>query len=91
MDTTKKVDKEALTRGQSSLLLNQAGIQYNVRARVTKEPVAKWDMDCEAVVVGNQAGKKNSVMDLGQDSSVLCLQISTKDLAPCMEHLAFTE
>ena len=38
-----------------------------------QKPVGKWDVEPSWEVVGNQAGKRYSVMDPGQDSLVVCL------------------
>ena len=41
-----------------------------------QRPIGKWEVDCEGTVggvEGSQAVKRYSMMDPGQDSSVLCL------------------
>ena len=77
METAATVDKETLLKG-TQVTAAQAEIQHNARARVTKDQQRSGirTVKLSREVVGNLAGYRYSVMDLGQDSPVLSLQFS---------------
>ena len=58
--------------------LNTCAQKSKLTCTCQKNPEEKWLVDCEAdvrwAVVGDHVVKRYSVMDLGQDSPVLCLQ-----------------